>query len=55
MTTSILRERIANLRLRPDAPWPSQIAARRGYRHRALRAVARKSARKRLESRENTG
>ncbi len=29
MTTGILRDRIASLRLRPDAPWPSEQAAAR--------------------------
>ncbi len=39
--SGILRDRITGLRLRPDAPWPSQVARRQRYRMKLLRAVKR--------------
>lgn len=39
MRSSLLRARIATLRLNRVAPWPSQIKRRQGYRMRALRPV----------------
>lgn len=38
--SGLLMAAIKTLRLRADAPWPSQIAARRRYRKRGLRLVA---------------
>lgn len=37
---TFIRAWILSLRLNPKAPWPSQVAARMGYRMRALRRVA---------------
>jgi hypothetical protein len=36
MRSGILRTYVATLRLRADAPWPSQIRARQRYRMRLL-------------------
>lgn len=39
MRSGLLRCRIAALRLRIDAPWPSQLKMRQRYQMKALRSV----------------